>query len=394
MRSGDSGRRKVQTAWSLMMWCQEVCVHRCRSPSSLRSIVPRSFLHATLVSSVADSPAPAISRRSVRKLMSPPLRCSIGQRPKPSASHSASFTWVCQVRRHFLRLLALELVQVEAEIGGDERAGQLGVRAGAVVALTIVLHRELPVALLDDRLLERHLGVGEVVGAKARLHDARELVDIGRCLVGEADEQEAADRAQVDRPQAVAAPVEVLAHVLGVDQLAGELVGPLVVGADELADRRGPGLEQAGAAVAADVVERPDDLVVAPDEDHRGVADVDRERVAGLGHVGGDADEQPLAPEQDLEVDLEHVLPQVEVRRQHVPRPTCPDELADRRPFLRQRRTIQDGGHGEPDPMQEVASQGSTTSMNPRPPITVNDTSPPFWHNPSSWKGSAAACRR
>ena len=29
----------------------------------------------------------------MRKLMSPPLRCSIGHEPKPSASHSASFTF-------------------------------------------------------------------------------------------------------------------------------------------------------------------------------------------------------------------------------------------------------------------------------------------------------------
>jgi hypothetical protein len=299
-----------------------------------------------------------------------------------------------QVGRRFLRLLAFELVRVEAEVGGDERAGQLGMRAGTVVALTIVLHRELPVALLNDRLLERHLGVGEVVGRQAWLHDARELVDVGRRLVGEADEQEAADRAQVDRPQTVAAPVEVLAHMLGVDQLARELVGPLVVRADELADRRRAGLEQAGATVTADIVERPDDLIVAPDEDHRGVADVDRERVAGLGHVGGDADEQPLAPEQHLEVDLEHVLPQVEVRRQHVPRPTCPNELADRRLFLRQRRTIQDGCHDEPDLTQEVASLGLSNAINFAAPASVNDTSLRCWHNPSSWKGSDAAFPR
>ena len=41
----------------------------------------------------------------------------------------------------------------------------------------------------------------------------RELVDVGRCLVGEADEQEPADGAQVDR-QRRGSPVEVLAHVL------------------------------------------------------------------------------------------------------------------------------------------------------------------------------------
>jgi len=118
----------------------------------------------------------------------------------------------------------------------------------------------------------------------------------------------------------------------------------------------------------ADIAERPDAIVVTARDDHRGDADVDGERIAGLGHVGRDANEQPLASEEDLEIGLEHVLPQIEVRRQHVPRPARSDELPDRWPFLRRRRTIQDGRHVEPDPAREVVSRRPDEAMNRRCP--------------------------
>ncbi|MCY1297791.1 hypothetical protein D9M70_472430 [compost metagenome] len=49
---------------------------------------------------------------------------------------------------------------------------------GAVVALTIVLDRELPISLLDHIGFVRDLGVSDVVGCKAFGHDFDEAIDV------------------------------------------------------------------------------------------------------------------------------------------------------------------------------------------------------------------------
>ena len=63
----------------------------------------------------------------------------------------------------------------------------------AMVALTIVLHRELPIAVLDEVDLGRDLGVAQIMRGKARLDRRRELADVVGRLLGKADEQEAGD---------------------------------------------------------------------------------------------------------------------------------------------------------------------------------------------------------
>jgi hypothetical protein len=190
--------------------------------------------------------------------------------------------------------------------------------AVAVVALAVVLHRELPVAGLDDVHLLHDLRVAEVVGSKVEAELGRHGVEVGGRLVGEADEEEALETAQVDGLQIVAVRGEALAHVLGEQEIAVEPVGPLMVAADQVANR-GLGLvDEAGAAVATDIVVGADrHRVVAHDHD-RGPADVDHHAVAGLGHVGLDADMDPVPPEDDLEVALEDLLARVERRFQAV----------------------------------------------------------------------------
>ena len=121
------------------------------------------------------------------------------------AAHRAAFTAVAGTLYAGLGAVVLvHLLGREAEAVGEERHGQLGMVRAAMVALAVVLHRELPVARLDDVLLEGDLGVAHVVrldiGAELRGH----LVEIGRGLVGEADEQQARERADMHGLEAVA----------------------------------------------------------------------------------------------------------------------------------------------------------------------------------------------
>ncbi len=106
----------------------------------------------------------------------------------------------------------------------------------------------------------------------------------------------------MDRFQAMAAPSEVRAHMLGMDQVAAEVVGPGMVAADEIADRGLLLVDEAGAAMAADIVEGADSIVVVADDGDRGLADVDDHDVTGLRHIGLDADIDPVAPEDDLQI--------------------------------------------------------------------------------------------
>ena len=99
------------------------------------------------------------------------------------------------------------------------------------------------------------------------------------------------------------AGIEIVAHLPGEQQAAIELIGPLVVGADELRRCALFGGANARAAMAAGIVESSDlSLAVAYDDD-RIVANLNREVVARLGHLAIMADEQPVAIENVLHVE-------------------------------------------------------------------------------------------
>ena len=129
--------------------------------------------------------------------------------------------------------------------------------AGAVIALAVVLPDQLPVALLDDGALVGDLGVGQVVRRQVAGRLLGEGVE-GRGVVGEADVDEAAHVAAVDRIEPMRRGVEVRAHVARPQQPAVELVGPLVVGADDLRAGALGAPAEGRAAVAAAVVEGAD----------------------------------------------------------------------------------------------------------------------------------------
>ncbi|MNR44991.1 hypothetical protein D3C85_1638000 [compost metagenome] len=57
-----------------------------------------------------------------------------------------------------------------------------------MVALTVVLHDELPVALFDDVLLVGDFCLRQIVGREVGLEDLRGFIEVGRRLARDADE--------------------------------------------------------------------------------------------------------------------------------------------------------------------------------------------------------------
>ena len=184
----------------------------------------------------------------------------------------------------------------------------------AVIALTVVLHRQLPIARLDQVVLIGNLGLAQIVRLQIGAHHPAELVEVLGRIFGEADEEQAFERADMDRLQTVAGLVEALAHMLGMDQLAGRVIDPGMIAADEIADRRLFLVDEARAAMAADIVKGADLAIVVAQNGDRIGADIDDHHVARLRHVRLDADEQPMAAENDLHIGLEDRRIRVERR--------------------------------------------------------------------------------
>src|SRR3546814_14286381 len=124
--------------------------------------------------------------------------------------------------------------------------------AGAMVALAVILPRQLPISLLYDGRLVGDLGVLQAVrhhvGRDAGLH-RREVRRDGR----ETDEDVAGDRLAVHRLQPVGRGIEGWAHVARGAQTALEVIGPLVVwkeiGRAACRERGGEYVEVVGEAV-------------------------------------------------------------------------------------------------------------------------------------------------
>ena len=187
--------------------------------------------------------------------------------------------------------------------GREERAQQLGVPV-AVVALPVVLHGELPVAVLDQVGLRGDLGAGQLVRGDVRRHHPRDVLDVDGRLGGQADEQQPGDLAQVDRAQPEPLPLGGGRQLGCVQQAAVGAVGPVVVAAHDVADAAVGLRDQTRPPVAADVAERPEPAVVVAQHHHRGAAEVDGEEVALLGDLRDRADEDPLPLPDQPQVEL------------------------------------------------------------------------------------------
>ena len=116
--------------------------------------------------------------------------------------------------------------------------------------------------------------------------------------------------------------------VAGVQQRAVGGVGPPVVAADDVADRAAPVAEDAGAAVPADVVQRPHHLVVVAQDDHGVRPEIDGDVVARLAELRLGGDEQPGPRQHRRHVDVEEVRAGVEGRLQRMADGTSLDERA------------------------------------------------------------------
>ena len=175
-----------------------------------------------------------------------------------------------------------------------------------MIALAIVLPDELPVALLDDGRFEGDLGLAQPVRQEIGLDHGAHRREVGR-LVGQADEDVAADAFASDRLQAELALVEAVGHLASKQEPAVELVGPLVIGADQLRRRALVGIADAAAAMPAGIVEGVDLALLVADQHDRVVADLDGDVAAGLRQLAIMADEQPVAIPDQLHVELEEI---------------------------------------------------------------------------------------
>ncbi len=103
-------------------------------------------------------------------------------------------------------------------------------------------------------------------------------------------------RTEIGRHAALAAITAAERHA---DQIAGEVIGPLVIGADELLRRTAAGSADLHAAMRAAIDQHVDRAVAAADRDHVAIAKLAALEVAGIGDLGLEADIQPVARAED-----------------------------------------------------------------------------------------------
>ena len=202
----------------------------------------------------------------------------------------------------FFRLGPVFIAQcgwIKSEIEIDEGDAQFRMIGRTMVALAIVLQCQLPVALLHDIGLVRDLGVADVIGRQPLLHRFHEALHVGRRVARKADIDQPADRNEIDRLEVAAGPVEVDPRVRCMDQLAGQLVSPLMVGADELRDYRGAGVKDARSTVTADIMEDTQLIIIVTQKNDAVSTDVDDLGVTGFRSIAFKPDTNPLAAEEN-----------------------------------------------------------------------------------------------
>src|SRR5580658_66406 len=104
---------------------------------------------------------------------------------------------------------------------------------GAVVALAIVFPHQLPVAFLDNGRLEGHPRVGQAMRGEVRLELSTGRSEVGR-LGAQADEYAPGHALTVHGLETELRPIKSGAHLSRGKQTSVELVGPLMVGANQL----------------------------------------------------------------------------------------------------------------------------------------------------------------
>ena len=200
-----------------------------------------------------------------------------------------------------------------------------------MVALAGVLHGQLPVAAFHQGAFVSDLGVAQIVGREHGFEPATEVGDVGR-IVGEADVENAADVLDVDPRKAVIGRLEGVGHAGGDGQLAAQLVGPAVIGADQAGSRALAGLADLRAPMAAGVVEGMQLAMAVARDDHRPGSDRYGHPGTRAGQLDREADHQPRAPEDRRHVEIEGALTVVEILGEAVARPALVQQARENLP--------------------------------------------------------------
>jgi hypothetical protein len=184
-----------------------------------------------------------------------------------------------------------------------------------VVALARILHDELPIGALEQGRLMGDLGVLEIVRLQHRADGLRVGLEVGRG-VGQADIDGAGQRLDMDGPERMARGIETLSHPAGEDELAGEVIGPLMIGADETGGLAGALGTEFGAAMAAAIVEAAQRAGAVADDDDGRAADRQALVTAGARELDFEADQDPGAAEDRLLVEGKDLVVVIERLRQ------------------------------------------------------------------------------
>ncbi len=198
----------------------------------------------------------------------------------------------------------------------------------AMVALDIVLDRQLPVGLEGIHLAMRHLGLAPAVLAGAGAQRLLDRVEI-EWLFGKRDEHQPGGDPHMEFLQPMLGAVEILRHQTRGAQRAVVGIGPGVVGAHEhlrVALLLGADL---GAAMAAYVEHRMHGPVRRARQNHRLVAEVEQFEIARVGNDAFMGDAMPMAEEHPLHVALVDRRIVIEGAHQAVTRPALGNEAVD-----------------------------------------------------------------
>src|SRR6185437_14891376 len=121
---------------------------------------------------------------------------------------------------------------------------------------------------------------------------------------GEADIERAGDGLDVDRLERDPGGIETLMHPPGMDQLAGQVVGPLMIGAGEAGALAALLLADLEAAMPAGIEEGAQRAGAVAQDDDRAASDRQGEELSWPLDLALEAGEEPPSVEDRIEIDI------------------------------------------------------------------------------------------
>ena len=203
------------------------------------------------------------------------------------------------------------------------------VRGCAVVTLVIVLNEQLPVGLHFVAFAVRNPGAVEAEGRQRAVDFGAQLIETGG-IIGQRNEDQAVEHLTGHRLQPQPVLIQLRPHQPRVAQAAVEVVGPGVVGADELPCRAAVFEADARAAVPADVGEGADLPVFPAHQNHGLVEQVEQHVVARAGDFVGQPSEVPFAHHHRFHVGGEYLVGGVEGLLHRKTRPVSREQVGNR----------------------------------------------------------------